>query len=235
MHDESIHFPTEAAMLKDSRKRANDGKTEMLPKSDRSQVGANDKIELHGGKIRLTRPFDSVLGQRAPYAVPGCVRGHHESGIRYMRAEARLIWLHERSADNRAVLFIDGHEDAGGRGQHPLLTRTRLVNVRRENKSISSANDPVEDGPNAIEPIGRFRFANDQLHFDHSGLPFGSMPEVTRAGEDHRDVPIVRRGDDVVIANGTAGLNRAGRAGIGRREEPVRKGEKRITGHCAVG
>jgi len=150
MHHEGINFPTEAAMLKNSRERANDGKTEMLPKSDCSQVGANNKIELHGSKIRLARPLDGVLGQRAPDAVPGCAGGDHERGISHMRAEARLIRLHERSADNSAVLFVDGHEDAGGRGQHPLLTRTRLVNVRCEDKNVTSADDLAENWPNAI-------------------------------------------------------------------------------------
>ena len=54
------------------------------------------------------------------------------------------------------------------------------------------------------------------------------MPEMADAGEDHRHVTLVRGGDDFLIANRSARLNRAGGAGVSRRDEPVRKWKKRV-------
>ena len=44
------------------------------------------------------------------------------------------------------------------------------------------------------------------------------MPEMADAGENHRQTALVGRGDDFIVTDGAAGLNRAGGAGIGRRE-----------------
>jgi hypothetical protein len=44
------------------------------------------------------------------------------------------------------------------------------------------------------------------------------MPEMANAGEDHRHVAFIRSGDNFLVANRAARLNRASRAGIGRLE-----------------
>ena len=47
------------------------------------------------------------------------------------------------------------------------------------------------------------------------------MPEMANAGEDHRHVALVCGGNDFCVANGAAWLDRAGRAGIGGRDQAV--------------
>ena len=43
----------------------------------------------------------------------------------------------------------------------------------------------------------------------------GLMPEMPHTGENHRDVVLVSCGDHFGVADGTAWLNRAGRARVG--------------------
>jgi hypothetical protein len=52
------------------------------------------------------------------------------------------------------------------------------------------------------------------------------MLEVTDSGENHRHVAVVCSGDDFIVANRSAGLNRAGCASIGRGQESVWKWKK---------
>ena len=60
------------------------------------------------------------------------------------------------------------------------------------------------------------------------------VPEMADAGEDHRHITLVSRGDYFGIPNRSARLNGTGRAGISGGEEAVRKWKERITGNCAA-
>ena len=60
------------------------------------------------------------------------------------------------------------------------------------------------------------------------------MPEMARAGEDHRDVARVGGGDDFGVAQRTAGLNRGGRTGLGGGDQAVGKREERVAAYDAA-
>jgi len=57
------------------------------------------------------------------------------------------------------------------------------------------------------------------------------MPEMALAGKDHRQPGRVRRGDDLVIALGTARLDDGRRAGLGGGLYAVGEGKEGIRGH----
>src|SRR5436190_19706180 len=111
MHHKCIHFSSEPLMLKSLWKGPHNRKSKALPKADRAQVSADDKVELHRSKTCLTGPLDGVLCQRATYAVARFSRGHHESSIGHMIPESRLILLYERSAHDCAIHLVDRHEN----------------------------------------------------------------------------------------------------------------------------
>src|SRR3954466_2480397 len=52
------------------------------------------------------------------------------------------------------------------------------------------------------------------------------VPEMPLAGEDHGDAVLVRRGDDFIIATGTARLDDCGNARLGRPVNRVIEREK---------
>ena len=54
------------------------------------------------------------------------------------------------------------------------------------------------------------------------------MPEVARAGEEHRHAACVGSGDHLGIARAAAGLDHRGRAGVGGLFQPVGEREERI-------
>jgi hypothetical protein len=60
------------------------------------------------------------------------------------------------------------------------------------------------------------------------------MPEMANAGEDHRHVALVCGGDDFLVANRAARLDRAGRAGVGSRDQAVWKREESIARNRAA-
>ena len=53
------------------------------------------------------------------------------------------------------------------------------------------------------------------------------VPEMTDAGEDHRDLAFVGGGNDFLVADRAARLNRGGRARFGRRDQAIRERERR--------
>jgi hypothetical protein len=55
-----------------------------------------------------------------------------------------------------------------------------------------------------------------------------SVSKMTDAGEDHRQVETVGRGDDFFIANGAAGLNDGGYSVLGCFFHAIGKGEKSV-------
>ena len=54
------------------------------------------------------------------------------------------------------------------------------------------------------------------------------VPEVPLAGEDHGEPALVRRGDDLGVADAAAGLDDGGRARLGDHVEAVAEREERI-------
>ena len=58
-----------------------------------------------------------------------------------------------------------------------------------------------------------------------------SVPEVSRAGEDHRDTALVGCGDDLVVAHRPAGLDDAGRAFVDDHVQAIAEREEGIAGH----
>ena len=60
------------------------------------------------------------------------------------------------------------------------------------------------------------------------------MPKMADTSEDHRHLALVGSGDHFFIANRSARLNGAGRAGVSGRDESIRKREKGITGDGAA-
>src|SRR5947209_3767011 len=56
------------------------------------------------------------------------------------------------------------------------------------------------------------------------------VPEMAFAGEDHGDVSLIRGGDHLAVANGAAGLDDGGDAGIGEEVEAVAKGAEGVGG-----
>ncbi len=54
------------------------------------------------------------------------------------------------------------------------------------------------------------------------------VSEVARAGEDHGHAAFVGGGDDFFVADGAAGLDGAGGAGVGGGEESVGEGEEGV-------
>ena len=54
------------------------------------------------------------------------------------------------------------------------------------------------------------------------------MPEVAHSGEQHGEAGLVGGGDHFVVADRAAGLDHRGRAGFGRREQPVGEGEEGV-------
>src|SRR5688572_15216015 len=62
-----------------------------------------------------------------------------------------------------------------------------------------------------------------------------SMTEVPHAGEDHRDVALVRGGDDLGVAQRPARLDHCTHAVLERGIEPVAERKKRVGGHDAAG
>ena len=87
------------------------------------------------------------------------------------------------------------------------LFRMRKAEVRelREAEDAALARDQV---------AGRYRL--------------GSVAEVAHPGEQHREAGLVGGGDDLVVADRAAGLDDRGRAGFGRREQPVGEGEEGV-------
>jgi hypothetical protein len=56
------------------------------------------------------------------------------------------------------------------------------------------------------------------------------MLEVPDASEDHRDVMLVRRVDDLLILNGPARLDHGADASLGSYIDAIPKREKRVRG-----
>ena len=61
------------------------------------------------------------------------------------------------------------------------------------------------------------------------------MPEVAHAGEDHGDAAFVGGGDDFGVADGAAGLDDAGCAGVGQHVQAVAEREEGVAGGCGAG
>src|SRR4051812_35781845 len=61
------------------------------------------------------------------------------------------------------------------------------------------------------------------------------MPEVPFAGEDHGNVALVRCLDDLSVADGAAGLDDRGDAGVREEVEAVAEGEEGVGGGVGAG
>ncbi len=61
------------------------------------------------------------------------------------------------------------------------------------------------------------------------------MTEMADAGEDHGNAAVVGGLDDFLIADGAAGLDGAGGAGLGGGDEAIGEWEKGVTGYDAAG
>ena len=61
------------------------------------------------------------------------------------------------------------------------------------------------------------------------------MPEMPRASEGHGQIPFIRRRDDFCVAHRTSRLNRSRRTRFRRRNQTIRKWEKRVAAnHTAL-
>ena len=63
------------------------------------------------------------------------------------------------------------------------------------------------------------------------GETLGLVAEMTNAGEDHRGVCFVRRGDNLVVAHRAAGLNHRGDPRCCRGVDSVAEGAEGVGGH----
>ena len=113
----------------------------------------DDEVELHREKSSLAAPTRSRAPPGRDRFTASGARSHHERRIGHMRAQRRLICLDERGAAIGAARLIDGDEKRRPAPVTSIVDERLPVDVWREDESVTSANDLLENRPNASEPI----------------------------------------------------------------------------------
>src|SRR5262249_17912201 len=89
---------------------------------------------------------------------------------------------------------------------------------------------------NARKSKNRFNgfFSGQRAYRAAAGKPPFLMPEMTYASEYHRHLARVSGSNHFFVTHRAARLNRTGCTGFGRRDQPVREREKRVTSDRAA-
>jgi hypothetical protein len=90
MHDECVD-QTLRRMAEHLRKCSHDAKAMLFPQGDRGGVGADDDVELHGGKTEAPGFFERVLAHQGAESLAASLRRHHVTRICDVRTPPRMI------------------------------------------------------------------------------------------------------------------------------------------------
>lgn len=110
-------------------------KTQPLPERNRSMIGTDDRVELHGEKTRLASRFETVLTKASSNPASKTLGIHHVASVSYMCSESALVGLQCIRPNNHAVglCHVDGYSASG-----PVFLRYWLGNIRFEGIGISA-------------------------------------------------------------------------------------------------
>lgn len=126
---------------------ADDLKAEALPESDRSFIGAHDKVELHRFELALARTVKGVCAHGASYpsaCSPWC---SDVSAVGNMRSSAELVRAEKVRADESVVIYGDEHLVCGF---EPEGKGVFAGHLGRERVGLCRADGGFEDGPECV-------------------------------------------------------------------------------------
>jgi hypothetical protein len=90
-------------MSESARQRADDSKSEIFPKAERSSVGSDDEVELHGPKTETPSFMQTMFSHRSANSATSGRWRNHEAGISDVRSKPRLVGF-KNVATNYSVI-----------------------------------------------------------------------------------------------------------------------------------
>jgi len=78
-------------MAESAQQRADDSKSKIFPKAQRSSVGRDDKVELHRPKTETPSFEQTMFGHRSPDSATSGRWRNHEASVSDMRTEPGLV------------------------------------------------------------------------------------------------------------------------------------------------
>jgi hypothetical protein len=86
-------------MSESARQGADDFKSEIFPKAQRSSVGRDDEVELHGPETETPSFVQTMFGHRSADSATSGRWRNHEAGIRDVRSKPRLVGFENVTAN----------------------------------------------------------------------------------------------------------------------------------------
>src|SRR5215208_1423669 len=140
-------------MLEGFRQPSHHFETQSLPQLQRADVGADDKIELHGPKAILACIGNGMLAHSRCNAVTPCLACRDVSAVRHVGATPHLIGAEVVGADDAPVMF--GDKGLSVRA-HPVRESSRSRHVSGERVRVALADCGFENVPDQVAiSIGR--------------------------------------------------------------------------------